>query len=293
MNPSSIALLIVALLMASASPDVERIDVLIDGSHGAAVTDSSVIVVDGALDIGDGQLIDGSIYVVGGRVVIGGIVDQDIVQFAGTLDIESTAEIRGELRHIAGNVEIDRGASIASRAELADSRGPIGPGSTVPTVLAAGFLAAIGAATARRRPVPLSNIGAAAIEHPVVTLTVGSLMTVTFLAVFVFMAFTLVLVPIALLGIAVGVATVLFGLIALGSAVGGRLPIQRDATATAVGVAVVVLSLPLIGLIPVVGDWIALSTILIATGAVIVTYFGATRFSVETLPGLSGGESDS
>ena len=118
------------------------------------------------------------------------------------------------------------------------------------------------------------------------TFTVGCLVTLTFLAVFVFMAFTLVLLPVALVGIGIGLITATLGLIALGRGLGRRLPIGRDAIAAAVGVAAVVLSMWLAAWIPLVGDWIALSTVMVGIGAVIVTYFGATRFDVDVLPGL-------
>jgi hypothetical protein len=50
--------------------------------------------------------------------------------------------------------------------------------------------------------------------------------------------------------------------------------------------------LQLVGLVPFVGDWIALSIILTGVGAVFVTYFGATRFDIEALPGLAPTSTD-
>ncbi len=154
-------------------------------------------------------------------------------------------------------------------------------------MVAAVALAGVGFLATRRRPAAVSNMEQAAFEHPLVALTVGTLVVLTFLAVFVFMAFTLVLLPVAILGIGAGVIAATLGLIAIGRGVGGRLPIDDTSIATAVGAASVVVALQLVGLVPFVGDWIALAIVLTGVGAVVVTYVGVTRFEIDELPGLS------
>jgi hypothetical protein len=287
MNPSSIALLIVALLMATTNSGADRVDLLIDGSHGAATAQGAVIVVDGLLDIDAGTEVSGPVYVVGGHVGLEGAVIGDVVQLAGTVRVGSSGSIGGELRHIAGNLAIEAGAEIADRSEFEPGDESFGPGALISTTVAAVVLAGVGLLATRRRPAAVSNMEQAAFEHPLVALTVGTLVVLTFLAVFVFMAFTLVLLPVAILGIGAGVITATLGLIAVGRGVGRRLPIDDLSIATAVGGALVVLALQLVGLVPFLGDWIALSIILTGVGAVFVTYFGATRFETEALPGLA------
>lgn len=288
MNPASIALLIVALLMASASGEVERIDVILDGAHGVPVSSGAVIVVDGVLEVDPDVRMEGPVYVVGGRFILEGAVTGDVVQFAGTVDVVPTGAVDGELRHIAGALDVDPGATIASRVELDVATQPSGFGGFFSTIIAATTLAGIGFVVVRRRPQSVSNVAAAAIEHPVVTFTVGCLVTLTFVALFVFMAFTLVLLPIALIGIVVGLVTATLGLIALGRGLGRKLPIEREPIAAGVGVAAVVIAMQLAASIPLIGDWVVLSTVMVGIGAVIVTYFGAARFDIDALPGLDG-----
>ncbi len=60
MNPSSIALLIVALLMATTNSEADRVEILVDGSHGAATAQGAVIVVDGLLAIDAGTEVPGT-----------------------------------------------------------------------------------------------------------------------------------------------------------------------------------------------------------------------------------------
>ncbi len=288
MNPASIALLIVALLMASASGEVGRIDVILDGAHGIPVSSGAVIVVDGVFEVDPDMRLEGPVYVVGGRFMLEGAVTGDVVQLAGTVDIVPTGAVDGELRHIAGALDVDPGATIASRVELDVAGQPSGFGGFSSTIITATTLAGIGFVVVRRRPQSVSNVAAAAFEHPVVTFTVGCLVTLTFVALFVFMAFTLVLLPIALIGIVVGLITAILGLIALGRGLGRKLPIEREPIAAGIGVAAVVIAMQLAASIPLIGDWVVLSTVMVGIGAVIVTYFGAARLDIDALPGLDG-----
>jgi hypothetical protein len=287
MNPSSIALLIVALLMATTNTDVDRVELFLDGSNGVSTSGGAVIVVDGVHGIDAGAELEGPVYVVGGRVTLEGTVSGDVVQLAGTVHVAPSGSIGGELRHIAGSLDVDAGATITERSEFEPGDGPTGAGGLGTTSIAAALLAGLGFVSVRRRPAAVANIEGAAFEHPLVSLTVGSLVVLTFLALFVFMAFTLVLLPVALIGIAVGLITSTLGMIAIGKGIGRRLPTDHASIGTAVGTASVVLALQLIGFVPFVGDWIALSIVLTGVGAVVLTYFGVTRFEVDALPGLA------
>ena len=273
--------------MTTTNSDVDQVDLLIGGSHGPGGLQSPVIVVDGVLDIDADTQLDGPVYVVGGRVTVQGTVTGDVVQLAGSLHVVHSATIGGELRHIAGSLEIDAGARIADQSEFEPSEQTTGSGGVVVNAIVGVLLAAIGFLAVRRRPDAVSNVEGAALGHPLVAVTVGGLVSLTFLAVFVFMAFTLILLPIALLGIAVGVIAATFGLIGIGRGIGRRLPIDDAAIATGVGAISVMLSLEVVGFVPFVGDWIALAIVLIGIGGVVVTYFGVTRFEIQALPGLA------
>lgn len=154
----------------------------------------------------------------------------------------------------------------------------------LPVAVLTAALAWLGARRARRRPSMLATAGGAAIRHPLVSVTVGALVTVTFLSLFVFMAFTLILLPVSLLGLAGGVVAVAYGLIVLGYLVGRRMTSWRAGPATAAGTVAVMVSLQLLGEIPLVGDLLLIAVLLAAFGAVLLTYFGLKEFHPVTLP---------
>ena len=98
------------------------------------------------------------------------------------------------------------------------------------------------------------------------------------------MAFTLVLILVSILGLVAGAALTALGVIAWGHRLGRHLPWQRPGTATAVGVAAVVVVLHLVGTIPVVGDLIVGFVVLSGLGAVSVTYLGFDDLQPAALP---------
>jgi hypothetical protein len=145
-------------------------------------------------------------------------------------------------------------------------------------VVTALLLALVGGRLARTRPRALGNVADAVTHHPVIVLTVGSLLALTAIAVIVFMGFTLVLLPIALVGLAVGAVVLAFGTLGVGHAVGRRITGAPPQVATAIGVVATVVALQLVGLVPVVGGLLALAVLLAGLGAAILTYFGLAPF---------------
>lgn len=103
------------------------------------------------------------------------------------------------------------------------------------------------------------------------------------LSLLVFMAFTLVLIPVSLLGLIAGIAVTAFGIIGWGHRLGRHLP----RAATAGGAAVVLVSLQLLGAVPIVGDIVVGFVLLSGLGAVAITYLGFTEFHPAPLPALT------
>ena len=159
------------------------------------------------------------------------------------------------------------------------------PGSGIlPRASLALLLAAVGYLLARKRLIALANVSTAIRAHPVVTITVGTLAFLTVISILVFMAFTLVLMPITVLGIIAGALTLGYGFITWGYLIGTRLPLHRPTLATAVGVVVLVGGLTLVGLVPVVGDLVVAAIALSGVGGVLVTYYGVAPFRTVQLP---------
>jgi len=121
-------------------------------------------------------------------------------------------------------------------------------------------------------------------RHPVVTATVGLLLVLTAVSLLVFMAFTLVLIPVSLLGLAAGIAVATLGIIGWGHRLGRHLPLHEPGAATAAATAAVVVSLQLVGAVPVVGDIVVGFVLLSGLGAIAITYVGFTEFHPAPLP---------
>jgi hypothetical protein len=153
-----------------------------------------------------------------------------------------------------------------------------------PLALVTVLLALVAARRERRNPVALRNMREAAVRHPLVSLTVGAHVSVTALSLFVFMAFTLVLIPVALLGMVAGLLALGYGVVVLGRMVGQRLGIAHAGLASGLGVVVVIVALQVLGAIPLVGAVIVPVLLLTGLGAVLITYLGLQQFKPPTLP---------
>lgn len=287
MNLGVIPLLVVALVLMTTESNAESVEVVLTGQHQVADQEGALIVGDADVTIPAGVEISGPIYVIGGELVVAGVVSSDVVQLAGTVSVRPQARIGDELRHIAGTESVAPGAQVGRRTGLdlvPESGG--GAAGLVPLGLLTLLLALAGVFLEKRRRPILHNAGGAIRDHPVVALTVGALLTMTAIALIVFMAFTLVLLPLTLIGIVVGVLTICYAVVAWGHLIGTRLPVRRRGTATGVGVIIVVALLQLVGLVPLVGDVVVFGVLLSGVGAVIITYYGVAPFRPVFLPRL-------
>lgn len=286
MNLATIPLLIVALiLMATSDPAVETVDLVLTGQHQVEDQRGALVVGDAEVTMPADARLPGPIYVIGGRLVVHGSVDGDLTQLAGTVRVESGATIGGELRHIGGSLDVSDLAEIGRRTTVAvipAQRGLIA--TYLPAAVVALVLALVGARLTRKRATALDNVADAIAGHPVVSLTMGALLTLTFIALFVFMAFTLILIPVAILGALIGLITLAYGVIAWGHLLGRRLNRLSTGRATALGVVIVVILTQLVSLIPLIGDLIVIGALAGGLGAVVLTYFGAATFKPAALP---------
>ena len=286
MNLAVIPLLIAALIMVSGDSDVETAQMMMTGHHVLESHEGALIVAEAVVEVPAGARVPGPIYVIGGELIVSGAVMGDVIQLAGTVTVESGARIGEELQHVAGALVVSDDADIGRRTSL-DLTGAAGegtPASYLPGALLVLLLAVVGFTLTKKRRGALDNLAAAVIGHPVATFTVGVLLTLTLISVFVFMAMTLVLLPVAIVGLLAGLVTLGYGVIGWGHLVGNRLPIRHERLSTVVGVVLVVIGIQLVGAIPLVGDLIVAAVLLLGLGAVVVTYYGVTRFRPAVLP---------
>ena len=286
MNLTLIPLLIAALLLASGEPEVDTVQLILSGEHEVTEQVGALVVGESTVTIPSGTVVPGPIYVIGGELRIVGEVAGDVTQLAGSIRVESGAVIAGELQHVAGTLTVDDDTQIGRRTSM-NLGNPEGttPGSGILAQASlALLLATVGYLLARRRSIALAHVSTAVRAHPVVTITVGTLAFLTVISILVFMAFTLVLIPVTVLGIIAGLLTLGYGLIAWGHLIGTRLPLHHPTLATALGVVVLVGGLTLVGLVPIVGDLVVAAVALSGVGAVLVTYYGVAPFRTVQLP---------
>lgn len=285
MNLTLIPLLIAALMLATIDSDTETVEILMSGEHEIVEHRGALIVGDADVTIPAGVEVEGPIYVIGGELSVSGGIRTDLIQLAGTIALEPEAIVGDELRLIGGSRSVAPEAIVGriTSLEIGPERGSSVLGVVLIVILAL-ILAAVGSRLARSRRPLLDNVTGAVTSHPVVSLTVGVLVTLTALAAVVFMAFTLILIPLAIVGLVAGVVTIAYGLVAWGHLLGSWLPIASEGLATGAGVVMALVGAQILSFVPVVGDMAVLALALTAVGAVVVTYYGVAPFRPAVLP---------
>jgi hypothetical protein len=182
-------LLLSLLLLTSRGAGVETVELALDGEQTITEQRGALIVADADVTIPVNAEVPGPVHVIGGTMHLDGAVRGDVTHIAGTRLVGDKATIAGTLQYIGGTLEVAPSASVGSRATLdvvaSPDRDPIRRFAPVAVLTAA--LAWVGARRARKNPAMLATASNAAIDHPLVSVTVGALVTVTFLSLFVFM----------------------------------------------------------------------------------------------------------
>ena len=271
---------------------------VLEGRHtinGGTTLAGDLFVLDGQVSLHPGGRITGSAFVLGGEVVIGGAVDGDIAVIGGRLRLTETATVAGGLRRGGGQVAQADGAMVGT-ALVSPVAVDALIGLTRPAPEADGFsawlvvqlvilalLAAIAARVARRG---IERMVEAVHTQPLVPMAVGTLALIVGLSLLVFMVFTVVLIPVALLLAMAGMLGAGLGLVSLGlaavrrtlgpSTFGGRASVQAAVGSVTLAVAVL-----LISRIPLVGEVTVAAVAATALGAWLSTRFGTRGMAVE------------
>jgi hypothetical protein len=284
MSLDLLPMLLLSLLLLTSGGDADRVEVVTGGVQQVESRQGALVLADGAATIPGDAVVQGSVHVLGGSLVVEGRVAGDVLVLAGEVRVAEGGQVGGEVRHYGGELDVGSGGGVVvTGLDVGTTRGDPAA-DAVATLAAALVLALLGGLVARHRPGSVRTAGEAVRRHPVITLTVGALVAVTALSVLVFMAFTLVLLPVTVLGLGVGVVLLLGGVLAVGGLVGRLLPVRSPSVATATGVGAVVVGLRLLELVPVVGDLVVLGVLLAGLGAVLLTYLGLRPFVPVSIP---------
>jgi hypothetical protein len=239
-----------------------------------------------------GSRIDGTVTMLGGSMTFNGEIGGDLLLLDGTVMLGPEAVVGGDLRQGGGTLEA---------AESAVVGGQVITGSTLQLPLdtleqergwddwlrllsAALLLAGLGALLVRSRPEPVLNVGAAAIDHALVAGALGLLILLVLPALLVMMAFTVILIPLV---VVLGLLLILvygYGLVAIGRQVGIWLSQFVEArwgrtlsppAATFWGTLVLAVAFE----IPYLGDGLLAVTMILVSGALLLTRLGVRRYS--------------
>lgn len=289
MSPTEvIPLLIVTLLLLSASgAEPDTMSIVFDGDQTLddAGGDSAVVVGGGSVTVPANASVSAPLFVVGGDLRVEGDVE-DVRVLAGNLTVTESAAVTGQLEVIGGRASVAAGADVASRSDLVGqlqaqdrARSPVG---VLFQVLS---LALVAGLVARRNPTLLANVGDSVTNHALVSGVVGAIAGLALLVLFVYMAFTLVLIPLSVLGLAAEFGVVVYSYVVYGYLIGRVLPIERVDVASAAGAGLFVVALELLGAIPLAGALGQGLLVAVGFGAVLITYFGLREFEPATIPG--------
>lgn len=288
MNPVEIIplLIVVLLLIAAGGAEPDRMAINFDGDHDVERIDDTLVVAGGTSTVAADSAVTGDVYVVGGTMRVHGNVDGDVTVLAGNVSIADTASLSGTVRTISGETSIADGATVG---EVSGFDPPATSGSLTRRIGSLLFqfvlLGLVGLWLVRRHPALLENVGHSITHHPLVSGVTGSLAAVTLLVLFVYMAFTLVLIPLSILGLIAELLIVLYGQIAFGHLIGKRLPIGRPDIATVAGIGLFLLLVEALGALPFLGALAQLGLLVVGFGAVLNTYFGLQQFEPVSIPG--------
>lgn len=293
-KPVPMLILLLLLLTGCSAQGLYSLTVITDGQHELARdVPGDLLVLGGAATLAEGATVAGNVHVLLGELLVLGEINGDVAFLNGRLHLAPTARIDGDLNLGGGAYSAAPGAVIAGRIDTgagvalpsASQRAISNLWATLGRGLVGGLLLGLVAAIlARYRPTGVRRIGEAATQHTLICAAMGVLVGLVGVSLLVTMAYTVVLIPVTLLGLLVLAGAVLFGWIGLGIEVGRlaggalRRPL-RPAVAAMGGTLAVVLAVELASLVPVVGGLLAASLALVALGAAALTRLGLRPFT--------------
>jgi cytoskeletal protein CcmA (bactofilin family) len=285
-----VLLLCVTLVLAACGTDGRYgVTLVTEGAHSVAAGETlhgDVVITGGQFAVQPGGRVTGALHILGGAADVDGAVGGNMAILSGALRLGPAARVGGDLLISGGAVERDPAATIAGRVNrsvgLPSVQPRPAPGEQLGWWLFRTVaLAALAVLAVQFLPQPTTRVSEALVQHPLVAGAMGVLVGVVGLSLVVLMAFTLVLVPVALLGLLLGGVAVVVGWLAFGVAAGNWLVRWRrmaPATAAFVGTLLALAALELLGALPLIGDLLALAVATAGLGAVVLTRFGTQVF---------------
>jgi hypothetical protein len=307
-------LLVMVLLVVTAGcattgtpADTGRYSLTLVTQHDHAVEDGQttvgpLVLAGGTLTVREGAEHRGDVLTLAGRMVVQGQVSGDVVALGGEVSLAAGAVVTGDVLQVDGSLDVDPLARVQGRVvtdvDAAQVWGEPASGPTFTQQLVTALMGALVAGAfawglTRVATRPVRRVARAAEGYPVVSGALGTLVLLTAPALLVSMAFTVVLLPLAVVLLLPLAGLTAYGLVCVGQAVGQRLlhrraPRLRASEQAAVGTAGLVLVLALLGMLPLVGLLSLFTAGAVGTGAALLTGLGTHGYAPPA--GLEEGE---
>lgn len=291
----SILLLSLVLLVGCDSQGIYSGTLITEGNHtfqAGELVRGDMYVLGGQTTLQSGARLEGALQMLGGSVDINGEIQGDVSLVGGELDLGPKARVGGNLDVGNGTLTRAPGTRIegafnpGNGVALPSPPGLFGtslPGRIAQDVLEATLASLFALLLARFVPRPLSRVAQAATGHPFVSGALGILVGIVGLSALVLMAFTIILIPVSMLGLILLGLSVLYGWSAMGQALGQRLSHRLNWELSSslfvfLGTFLLLLLLNLISYLPLLSGVLPLLVSAIGLGAVMLTRFGWRTF---------------
>jgi len=284
----------VMLVSACGSNGRYQLAIITEGSHAiTGETLGDLIVFGGHATLDESSKLDGSAHMLSGMLEVKGEINGDISLFGGKLLIGPQAIVTGKINHgggvlsVSDGAVIDEGLNTGTGLQLpsltqaqSNNRGWV----FIRLVLGSLIIGLLAFLVDRYIPLSLNRVSDASQQHFIVCSAMGVLVSITAATLLVLLAYTIVLIPVAILGSLLMGSAVLFSWIAWGVNFSRSLVKHfnlkiSSGLAAFLGSALFILLLNLLTLIPWVGGYLGLVFAIIGLGAVFLTRFGIRRFT--------------
>lgn len=294
-----LALLLLALVLGGCGgPGVYSATVVWNGApvfNADHALRGDLILLGGETQLAPGAAVAGRVVQLRGGLTLAGTVEGDIFQVGGRLALAPTARVGGDIYLGSGEFQRAPEASVAGAVQQSAGgvQAPLFPGWTVlptwttrsPFDLVFGLVArallvgGLAWAFVYLRAAPLYRVAHAIRRKPLLMGALGLLTLVVAPSLLILMGFTLILLPVTVLGIVWLDITFLYGWLALGIVsgawlarrLGWRLP---ECSLAFVGTFLLTLLMSGVELLPVIGAVFPLLVASVGLGAVFLTRYG-------------------
>lgn len=323
---SLLVLVLMTLLAAPAAAQSEQPGKLVVGGQyvlrSGQQLDGNLGVIGGQAVVEQNATVNGDVMVAGGTLRIAGRINGSIAVFGGVVTLERTAYVDGDLVTFGGSVERSPGAVVTGSVREGDAldvpgwRGMLTlpgidgfePDRTLVTQQSPGqwllvmlwralrtalfilALAALALVVALFWPNGIERIGQAAMRQPAMALVVGLLSWIVGAGLFVLLAVTICLIPVALLLGLVMLVALLLSWVATGWLVGRKLLAAlnwRNATVVVeatLGTLLLAIVYFLVGIIPCMSFVAGALIGSFGLGAIVLTRFGTRPYPPQDEP---------